>query len=728
MIESINKFKGILLFPVLCFTFFMCGTVSAETVPTTIGIDDATTAPADYLHYIQSNDGSVENQIKTPMQFVDVNGNARAAYCFEKVDLPYNPGSYAPNVYVLNKLEQVTDVGYIYILVNGYPNNSFGKSEKEAYYITQIALYWYQDLASNKSDSIDGVLPAKFKSDMANNYSDPNGLYSHIKTLAHGAKNAKKQSATISLSGGTMTYASDYKSFNGTVSVSTNGTLGTTTVSDIKNLDASLIKKTISGNKINFNVPVSAIQNNSLTASFKLTASANKNITNAYLYKTSVSPSVSSSECEKVVDRTTGNKRCQEFQEMLVPFTATDTQSANITLNITRTKVQIKKVDENGNGVSGAKLKLLYNGSLIESWTSTTGAKTFWDIPEGNLTLVEETAPVGFIKASNKTIKIVRNGTMQSETMVNKKTKIQVLKTDEKGSPIAGAKMKLTDSEGNVHTWTTTTKAYALSGVAIGKCTIEEIEAPSGYVLDTKKQSCEIKNVETVQTFTFKNTKNQVEISKQDATTGKELPGATLVLKTAAGKEIDKWVSSDKPHVITGLAKGMYVLEETIAPEGYIKSTEKVMFQINEKGLVEDKVVMKNQPTKIIVSKKDSKDKKTLLEGAKLQLKNSKGEVIATWTTTKEAYTIEKLVVGETYTLEELVAPTGYDKAKPVTFKVEEKESQEIVMYDSLTVIDVPSTDSFTSMLIYIIGGLLITAGIVGTMLYINNIKKRRSV
>ena len=93
-----------------------------------------------------------------------------------------------------------------------------------------------------------------------------------------------------------------------------------------------------------------------------------------------------------------------------------------------------------------------------------------------------------------------------------------------------------------------------------------------------------------------------------------------------------------------------------------------------------------------------------------------------------EDYTIEKLVVGETYTLEELVAPTGYDKAKPVTFKVEEKESQEIVMYDSLTVIDVPSTDSFTSMLIYIIGGLLITAGIVGTVLYINNIKKRRSV
>ena len=443
-----------------------------------------------------------------------------------------------------------------------------------------------------------------------------------------------------------------------------------------------------------------------MTGKITVKATASKNISKLYLY--------GSDDASR--------------QNLFITSVTPSTASSEITLSLARTALRIKKVDENGNGVSGAKLKLLYNGSLIESWTSTTGEKEFWDIPEGNLTLVEETAPVGFIKASNKTIKIVRNGTMQSETMVNKKTKIQVLKTDEKGSPIAGAKMKLTDSKGKIYEWTTTTKAYALSGVAIGKCTIEEIEAPSGYVLGTKKQSCEIKDVETVQTFTFKNTKNQVEISKQDATTGKELPGATLVLKTAAGKEIDKWVSSDKPHVITGLAKGMYVLEETIAPEGYIKSTEKVMFQINEKGLVEDKVIMKNQPTKIIVSKKDSKDKKTLLEGAKLQLKNSKGEVIATWTTTKEAYTIEKLVVGETYTLEELVAPTGYDKAKPVTFKVEEKESQEIVMYDSLTVIDVPDTGSFTSTMIYVIGGLLITAGIVGTVLYVNNIKKRRSV
>lgn len=702
MIESINKFKGILLFPVLCFTFFMCGTVSAKNISTvsTEYKGALTVIPNVYVQHQFVN-----------VTYDDSSTSRYAAYCFESNKLEYQSTTN------LHLTKNITDIGYFYISEHGYQTNHAATfsgatgTETTDYYITQMALWWYQDLVNGVPDSSDGSLEALFKN---GTYSgDSKTIHDAIKSFAYAAKSYHDTGktidtslATISLSSNPsskmMTYDSTNKLFSASVTATTNGTFNGFTYDNI--IGFGSYNKTVNGKTTTIEIPKDNI--NGMTGKITVKATASKNISKLYLYGSD------------------DTSRQNLFITSVTPSTA----SSEITLNLARTALRIKKVDENGNGVAGAKLKLLYNGSLIESWTSTTGEKEFWDIPEGNLTLVEETAPAGFIKASNKTIKIVRNGTMQTENMVNKKTKIQVLKTDEKGNSIAGAKMKLTDSAGNVHTWTTTIKAYALSGVAIGKCTIEEIEAPSGYVLDTKKQICEIKNVETVQTFTFKNTKNQVEISKQDATTGKELPGATLVLKTAAGKEIDKWVSSDKPHVITGLAKGMYVLEETIAPEGYIKSTEKVMFQINEKGLVEDKVVMKNQPTKIIVSKKDSKVKKTLLEGAKLQLKNSKGEVIATWTTTKEAYTIEKLVVDETYTLEELVAPTGYDKAKPVTFKVEEKESQEIVMYDSLTVIDVPDTGSFTSIMIYIIGGLLITAGIVGTVLYVNNIKKRRSV
>lgn len=88
----------------------------------------------------------------------------------------------------------------------------------------------------------------------------------------------------------------------------------------------------------------------------------------------------------------------------------------------------------------------------------------------------------------------------------------------------------------------------------------------------------------------------RVEISKVDATTGEELPGATLVLKDSNGKVIDEWVSEDTPHKVkVKLSAGKYTLTETIAPEGYELSTETVEFTVEEDGSVKEPVVMKNE-------------------------------------------------------------------------------------------------------------------------------------
>ena len=85
-----------------------------------------------------------------------------------------------------------------------------------------------------------------------------------------------------------------------------------------------------------------------------------------------------------------------------------------------------------------------------------------------------------------------------------------------------------------------------------------------------------------------------VSISKQDITTKKELPGATLVLKNENGDIVETWVSTEEEHVIYNLPLGKYTLIETKAPEGYSLSTEEVTFEINELG-VNKKVVMYNE-------------------------------------------------------------------------------------------------------------------------------------
>jgi len=86
-----------------------------------------------------------------------------------------------------------------------------------------------------------------------------------------------------------------------------------------------------------------------------------------------------------------------------------------------------------------------------------------------------------------------------------------------------------------------------------------------------------------------------VSISKQDATTGKELAGAKLKLVDSQGNLIDEWISTTTPHIIK-LNPGKYKLTETIAPEGYVLSEEVVEFTVNNDGGTDPiKVVMNNK-------------------------------------------------------------------------------------------------------------------------------------
>ena len=57
---------------------------------------------------------------------------------------------------------------------------------------------------------------------------------------------------------------------------------------------------------------------------------------------------------------------------------------------------------------------------------------------------------------------------------------------------------------------------------------------------------------------------DKVTVSKQDVTTKKELPGATLQIKDSSGNVVDSWVSGTTAHEVS-LVPGTYTLVETIA-------------------------------------------------------------------------------------------------------------------------------------------------------------------
>ena len=261
--------------------------------------------------------------------------------------------------------------------------------------------------------------------------------------------------------------------------------------------------------------------------------------------------------------------------------------------------------------------------------------------------------------------------------------------------------MQLIDSEGNVvDEWISDGTNHVVTELPAGDYTLKEIAAPDGYVIATDiKFTVDVYGNVTVEnvaaTAVSENGNSlvvmiddttKVQISKQDITTGEELPGATIQIIDKDGNVVDEWVSMNEPHFIEAelIAGEKYTLHETAAPGRYVIAND-VEFTVNLDGTVNE-VVMKDDTTKVKISKRDINTDKEL-PGATLQIIDEDGTVVEEWISTDEAHFIEgKLIAGKEYTLRETIAPEGYEIANEIRFTVNEDGSvTEVVMYDELT-------------------------------------------
>lgn len=166
-------------------------------------------------------------------------------------------------------------------------------------------------------------------------------------------------------------------------------------------------------------------------------------------------------------------------------------------------------------------------------------------------------------------------------------SKVSIIKYDAiTNQPLGGAKLVVKDSEGEVITsWTSTTNAHVIRNLSNGTYTVEETEAPEGYELSKEKVTFTISGDSDNVTVKFMNTPKEntvVNITKIDSETGNALAGAVLVVKDAAGNEVERFTTTEESHVITGLAYGKYTLSEISAPAGYKTSDEVIEFTLDD--------------------------------------------------------------------------------------------------------------------------------------------------
>ena len=597
------KLRNILIsFAVIISSLFVT-TAKAETAPNSISINGADSymlKGSDYL--------GTSSTLKFAFKKTTT---GKLVYCTEIHDNWFYSGTRTFT------MSNTMSARVAYVIKNG--ENITGNKSKD-YFITGLAV-WYliapNDTVFTNFDLNAGTYKG-VKSDVVG----------YIAKLVYNSRNYSYVEPSIKVNGSTFSLSSDKKYYVSTLGVSTTGNVGNYTVSLSGAPSGTIVTDTDGNAKNTFapsakflvKVPVSSIK--SLSTSMTVSASANGTTYKAFVYKPG------DSSIQSVVTGYDENKSVNN--------------SISLKLDIT-TETQVSKVD------------------------ATTGKE------------------------------------------------------------LAGAHLVVKDSNQKVvDEWTSTNEVHVIKNLVPGKYTLTETIAPEGYTKSEETVSFEVFADGTVTKVEMKNYPNKfVYISKQDATTGKELPGATLVLKDSKGKQIDKWVSSDTPHKIENLEPGKYTLTETIAPDGYILSSETVTFTVEKDGTVKEPVVMKNypeEPKTVYISKQDITTGEEL-PGAYLEIKDANGDVVEAWISGDTPHKVEGLEPGK-YTLTETIAPDGYELSKEtVTFTVKEDGTVDgmVIMYNKPEEIEVPSTSSFKTITASLIGLIIIGFG---SMMIYKNYKK----
>ncbi|WP_297517867.1 SpaA isopeptide-forming pilin-related protein, partial [uncultured Clostridium sp.] len=386
--------------------------------------------------------------------------------------------------------------------------------------------------------------------------------------------------------------------------------------------------------------------------------------------------------------------------------------------------LQITKTNESGKVFLDGATFSLYNSKneLVGSYTTENGGivKVDKQLAYGTYYLVETLAPTGYELNNSKIYVTIDSEKTKNVTVSDKKEQVQVkygqleiIKENTDKQLLAGAKFDLFNSKTNELIGSYTTKADGKilvdKKLAYGEYYLQEVKAPTGYILNTDKIKVTI-NSEQIKHVTVTDKKESVEvkygaleITKQN-TAGKLLSGATFNLFNSNDKLIGSYTTQANGVILVDkkLAYGEYYLQEVKAPIGYELNTQKIKVSINSEKIQNITVTDKKKDVEVkygqleIIKKGTNGD---LLAGATFDLYNvQSGKLIGSYTTESNGKILvgQKLAYGEYY-VQEVQAPNGYElnnnkiyvtinsgKVQDVT--VTDKKAEVIVKYGQLEI------------------------------------------
>ncbi|MGN1181598.1 MAG: SpaA isopeptide-forming pilin-related protein [Faecalibacillus sp.] len=236
---------------------------------------------------------------------------------------------------------------------------------------------------------------------------------------------------------------------------------------------------------------------------------------------------------------------------------------------ITKT-VFSKKTITGENELEGAQLSVIdKENNVVDQWVSSNKAHEIDGLKVGETyTLIENIAPVGFVKASKIPFTVNQEGSIKKIEMVDKT--VSFTKTDVTGKKeIEGAIIEVKEKSTNkvVDQWISTRKKHYIQGLEEGKTyVLTEIRAPQGYV-KAKAIQFDVSRDKINQKIVMKD--KAVQITKNDVN-GESIIGAKMQILDTNGQVIDEWITNHQAHLASSLEEGKtYILHEDRSSNGY---------------------------------------------------------------------------------------------------------------------------------------------------------------
>ncbi len=349
-------------------------------------------------------------------------------------------------------------------------------------------------------------------------------------------------------------------------------------------------------------------------------------------------------------------------------------------LNYVKPGIHLTKLDsQTMRPLANARFRITEIGGTFsqEYMTDPNGEIDLTGLTPGSYTVEELAAPDGYlIDDAQRIIKINAGENAVFVFTDTRKPTLKVLKYDaQREKLLSGATFRVARIEDGSHYLdriTGTDGSFTIENLTPGVYSVQEIEAPRGYIVNDTEYHVQLYPGQTAQLIVCDEKKPDLKIVKKDADTGAFLAGATFKVNRADGSTLTTEQTDANGEVfLKELDPGVYQITEVTPPTGYLPAEQPTQLITLEPNKLGTAVFENHAKPTLTINKIDSVTRDPI-PSVKFRVDYASNQTFTGETNSLgDFYTDEdgKIVIDALrdgwYKVTELAAPTGYAIADP---------------------------------------------------------------